>query len=481
MYPTIKDIHFVGIGGIGMSGLAEILLTMGCRVTGSDLKRSPVTNRLRRRGARIHFGHRAENVSSANPPQLVVVTSALAKANPEVAEANRRGIPVISRGEMLAELMRLKYGIAVAGSHGKTTTTSLVAAVLDAGGFDPTVVIGGRVKSLRTNARLGKGDFLVAEADESDGSFLHLNPTIAVVTNVDREHMDHYKDFKSLQATFEQFVAKIPFYGAAIFCADHPETARLAERFAKRGLTYGLREKADYQATAIRQKGWGSEFGVKFRGMALGRIRLNQPGMHNVLNSLAAVAVGRELGIKFSDIRRGLQSFKGIARRLELIYPRLRSGLAGLSRRAGGLGVPGGTPIIIDDYGHHPVEMKATLSALRSASKKGRIWVLFQPHRYTRTKDLFADFTKAFGEADEVVLSEIYAASEEPIRGVTGESLAEAVKKEKGGKGVSFVPRVDEIADAVLPRLRKGDVVLTLGAGDIWKAGRELAKRLHGS
>jgi UDP-N-acetylmuramate--alanine ligase len=460
MYPTLKDIHFVGIGGIGMSGLAEILLTMGCRVTGSDLKRSPVTDRLRRRGAKVHFGHRAENVSKTNPPQVVVMSSAVAKANPELEEARGRGIPVISRGEMLAELMRLKYGIAVAGSHGKTTTTSLVAAVLDAGGFDPTVVIGGRVKSLRANARLGKGDFLVAEADESDGSFLHLSPTIAVVTNVDREHMDHYKDFEALRATFEAFTAKIPFYGLAVFCADHTETARLAGGFGKRFVTYGMKEKADYQAVKIRQKGWGSEFDVKFRGETLGKIRLQQPGLHNVLNSLAAVAVGRELGIKFADIRRALGNFRGIGRRLEILHK--------------------GDVMIVDDYGHHPEEIKATLAALRPAIKKSRLWVLFQPHRYTRTKDLFAEFTKAFGRADEVVLTEIYAAGEEPIRGVSGAVLADAVKKEHGGKGVTFLPRVDELAEAVFPRLKKGDVVLTLGAGDIWKAGKEIAKRLHG-
>jgi UDP-N-acetylmuramate--alanine ligase len=458
MYPTIKDIHFVGIGGIGMSGLAEILLTMGCRVAGSDLKRSPATDRLRRRGAKVHFGHRGDNVSKSNPPQVVVVSSAVAKSNPEIAEAARRGIPVISRGEMLAELMRLKYGIAVAGSHGKTTTTSLVAAVLDAGGFDPTLVIGGRVKSLRANARLGKGEFLVAEADESDGSFLHLNPTIAVVTNIDREHMEHYRDFDALRETFGEFVGKIPFYGAAVFCADHPETARLAAKFPKRGFTYGIEKEADYQATSIRQKGWGSEFDVKFRGENLGRIRLRQPGLHNVLNSLAAVAVGRELGAKFADIRKGLANFRGIGRRLEVVHQ--------------------GDVMVVDDYGHHPVEMLATMKALRSAVKRGALWVLFQPHRYTRTKDLFDDFAKSFGSADEVVITEIYAASEEPIRGITGEALADAVKKERKGRAVAFVPRVDEIAAAVLPRLKKGDVVLTLGAGDIWKAGKELAKKL---
>ena len=456
IYPTLKEIHFVGIGGIGMSGLAEILLTMGCRVTGSDLKRSPITDRLRRRGAKIRFGHRAENVEA---PQVVVISTAVARSNPEVACALKQGIPVIARGEMLAELMRLKYGIAVAGSHGKTTTTSLVANVLDAGGFDPTVVIGGRVKSLRSNARLGRGDFLVAEADESDGSFLHLNPTIAVVTNIDREHMDHYRDFETLRRTFSEFVAKIPFYGAGIFCADHPETARLAASFGKRAVTYGIREKSDYQAAKIRIKPWESEFDVRHRGVLLGRIRLRHPGIHNVLNSLAAVAVGHELGMRFSDIRKALGKFRGIGRRLEKIHDN--------------------HILIVDDYGHHPEEIRATLDAMRQVAGKRRLWILFQPHRYTRTKDLFNEFAGAFGEADQVVLTNIYAASEEPIRGVSAEGLAEAIGK-KMKKAVRFIPRVAEIADAILPDLKKGDVVLTLGAGDIWKAGKELAKKING-
>lgn len=456
MYPSLKEIHFVGIGGIGMSGLAEILLTMGCRVTGSDLKRSPLTDRLRRRGARIRFGHRTENVEA---PRVVVTSSAVAHSNPEVMQALKRSIPVITRGEMLAELMRLKYGVAIAGSHGKTTTTSLVASVLDAGGFDPTVVIGGRVKSLRSNARLGRGDYLVAEADESDGSFLHLNPTIAVVTNIDREHMDHYRDYEALRKTFAEFVAKIPFYGVAIFCADHPETRKLAAGFSKRGFTYGIQEKADYQALRIRLKAWESTFDVRFQGEMLGRIRLRHPGIHNVLNSLAAVAVGRELGMRFTDIRRALAKFRGIGRRMEVVCK--------------------GPVTIIDDYGHHPTEIKATLMAVRRISPKGRLWVLFQPHRYSRTKDLFEEFSKSFGEADQVVLANIYAASEQPIRGVSAQALAEAIGK-KTKKAVRFIPRVDEIADAILPDLKKGDVVLTLGAGDIWKAGKELAKRIDG-
>lgn len=453
MYPTLKDIHFVGIGGIGMSGLAEILLTMNCRVTGSDLKRSPVTDRLRRRGARIFFGHRADHVDKA---QVVVTSSAVSKSNPEVAQALKTGVPVIARAEMLAELMRLKYGIAVAGSHGKTTTTSLVATVLEAGGLDPTMIIGGRVRSLRSNAKLGKGDFLVAEADESDGSFLYLAPAIAVVTNIDREHMDHYRDFEALRETFEKFVSKIPFYGLGVFCADHPETARLASRMTRRAVTYGLREKADYQVKDIHQKGWGSEFEVRFQGQSLGNITLNLPGLHNISNSLAAIAVGRELGVSIKDIRRALSTFRGIGRRLEKV-------------REDGI-------LVVDDYGHHPTEIQATLKAVRSVIGNRRLHVLFQPHRYTRTKDLFADFVSSFDEADSLTVTEIYAAGEEPIHGVSSALLVEEIRKNFKGK-LNYVPMVSEIPQMILPELQEGDFVLTLGAGDIWKAGREIAKK----
>ncbi len=437
-----------------MSGLAEILLTMNCRVTGSDLKRSPITDRLRRKGARIYFGHRPENIGKA---QVVVTSSAVSKKNAEVDQAIKSGIPVIARAAMLAELMRLKYGIAVAGSHGKTTTTSLVASVLEAGGLDPTMIIGGRVKSLRSNAKLGKGDFLVAEADESDGSFLHLDPTIAVVTNIDREHMDHYRDFEALRETFEKFISKIPFYGLGVFCADHPETGRLASLFTKRGVTYGLREKADYQVKDVRLKGWGSEFEVKYQGQSLGKMKLNLPGLHNVSNSLAAIAVGRELGVSMKDIRRALSNFRGIGRRLEKVHE--------------------GTITIVDDYGHHPVEIQATLKAVKDIAGSKKVWVLFQPHRFTRTKDLFEDFVNSFDEADALVVSEIYAAGEDPIRGVSGASLVEAIQKGNKGKSVQFVSSVSSMADLVLPQLQEGDFVLTLGAGDIWKAGRDISKK----
>lgn len=476
MYPTLRDIHFVGIGGIGMSGIAEILLTLGCRVSGSDVKSSPVTNRLKRRGAKVYIGHRSENLKKA---QVVVISSAVSKHNPEVLSAHKEGIPVIARAEMLAELMRLKYGIAVAGSHGKTTTTSLVASILNQGGLDPTMVIGGKVRNFRTNARLGKGDYLVAEADESDGSFLHLNPTIAVVTNIDREHMDHYRDFEALKKTFEEFSAKIPFFGVAVFCADHPETARLAEHFTKRKVTYGIEKKADYQAKKIHLKGWGSEFDVTHGEHMLGKVYLNLPGMHNVLNSLAAIAVGCELGVKFSDIRTALKEFRGIGRRMELVYPSsARSGLAGLVR--GGLGGMGAaqTPIIIDDYGHHPEEIRATLSALRQVMGKKKLWVLFQPHRYTRTKDLMDDFPPAFEQADHIVVTEIYAASEEPIQGVNGEVLAQTIQKYFPEKEVMCVPQVSDIPEVVFHKIQPGDFVLTLGAGDIYKAGYSIAERL---
>ncbi len=446
-----------------MSGLAEILLTMGCRVTGSDLARSPATDRLKRRGAKIFIGHRSENIGQ---PQAVVVSSAVSTSNSELKAARHKGIPVISRGEMLAELMRLKYGIAVAGSHGKTTTTSLVAAVLEAGGLDPTVVIGGRVKTLRSNARLGKGNFLVAEADESDGSFLHLNPTVAVVTNIDREHMDHYRNFEELKRTFAEFAAKIPFYGTAIFCADHPLSAGLAKNFPKRFVTYGVCEKADYTAEKIRLKGWESRFGVRCRDDVLGEIRLHLPGMHNVLNSLAAVAVGRELGMKFSDIRRGLAAFRGVGRRMERIYDK--------------------KILIVDDYGHHPTEVRATIQALHRAIRRRRMWVVFQPHRYSRTKDLFGDFTKVFDwavkdEGVRLILTDIYAASEEPIQGVSGRRLFEAVAKGKKKDSVLFVADVADIPGVLAPKLEKGDVVLTLGAGHVWKVGRALAERYERS
>lgn len=438
-----------------MSGIAQVLLNLGYKVTGSDLYRSAVTDQLRRHGAGIKIGHKADYLGEA---QVVVTSSAVRKTNPEVLEAERRGIPVIARAEMLAELMRLKYGVAIAGSHGKTTTTSLVASVLAAGGLDPTIVIGGRLKNLRSNARLGAGEFLVAEADESDGSFLHLNPTIAVITNIDPEHLDHYRDFDSLKKTFEEFAEKIPFYGLAVFCVDHPVVRELARRFGKRSVTYGLRETADFSASQIHAKGIGSEFQVCLRGKSLGTVRLNaMPGRHNVLNSLAAVAVAHELGIPFRFVQKALANFKGIGRRFEIIREK---------------------PItIVDDYGHHPEEIRATLKTARDVWHRRKLWVLFQPHRYSRTKLLMNDFATAFKEADHLYIAEIYAAGEEPIRGVSGRVLAQKIR----GRKARFVSGFSSLVNEIFPKIRKGDVVMTLGAGDIWKVGREISRRMHES
>lgn len=455
MYQHIQRIHFVGIGGIGMSGIAQVLLNLGYKVSGSDLRRSPVTDQLRRQGAVIRIGHRADHLGEA---QVVVISSAVRKTNPEVIEAGRREIPVIARAEMLAELMRLKYGVAIAGSHGKTTTTSLVASVLAAGGLDPTIVIGGRLKNLRSNARLGKGEFLVAEADESDGSFLHLNPTIAVITNIDPEHLDHYRNFDSLKKTFEEFAEKIPFYGLTVFCADHPVVRELSRRFGKRSVTYGLKEGADFSASHIRGDGIGSRFRVSFRGKSLGDVRLNaMPGRHNVLNSLAAIAVGQELGIPFTDVRNALASFRGISRRFEIIREKPMT--------------------IVDDYGHHPAEIQATLGTAKTVWPGRKLWVLFQPHRYTRTKLLLKEFADAFIEADRLYITEIYAAGEAPIRGISGRVLARRIRHPRA----RFVPTLPELTREVFPQLRKGDVVITLGAGDIWKAGKEISGRINES
>ncbi len=397
------------------------------------------------------IGHASQHLGEA---QVVVSSAAVSRTNPEIREAIRRGIPVIARAEMLAELMRLKRGIAVAGSHGKTTTTSLIAAVLTQGGLDPTMVVGGRLKSLRTNARLGKGEFLVAEADESDGSFLHLNPTIAVVTNIDREHLDHYHDFASLKKTFAEFVQKIPFYGLAVLCQDHPVVAELAAKFNKRKITYGLNasgEPPDWTATSIRRNGWGHQFTVRYQGRPVSSLVLSLPGRHNVLNSLAAIAVAQELGVPFGKIRKALAHFRGIARRFEIICER--------------------PVMMVDDYGHHPVEIKATLQTARELWPHRKIWVVFQPHRYTRTRQLLADFGPAFRSADQVLVNEIYAAGEEPIRGISGERLAKQIPRAR------YLPDLDSSLECLLQSVKRGDVVMTVGAGNVWKVGRELAKQ----
>ncbi|HEX5033159.1 MAG TPA: UDP-N-acetylmuramate--L-alanine ligase [bacterium] len=451
MFQRYQNLHFVGIGGIGMSGIAEVLLNLGYRVSGSDQKRSSITSRLKKQGAKIHYGHKAGHVDGAH---VVVISSAVKESNPEVAAARKQGIPVIPRAEMLAELMRLKYGVAVAGSHGKTTTTSLVGQILSGAGLDPTLVIGGRVNSLRSNAKLGKGEFLVAEADESDGSFLKLNPTVAVITNVDPEHLDHYKDFEALKETFVAFANKVPFYGAIVACADHPVVQELIPRFQRKVVTYGLENAADYSAEGLFQEGLRQRFTVYFRKEKLGEVLLQSPGRHSIANALAAIAVGRELDIPFRKIAAALRGFRGIERRFQLLC---NNGIT-----------------VIDDYGHHPVEIRATLKALREAFPKRRLVTLFQPHRYTRTRDLFQDFTQAFGEADKIFLTEVYAAGEEPIVGVSSRSLFDAMDQQK----VVYHPDKQSLAAAVAEQTEKGDVVLTLGAGDITKIGHDLAKRL---
>ncbi|MGH7395023.1 MAG: UDP-N-acetylmuramate--L-alanine ligase, partial [Candidatus Methylomirabilales bacterium] len=442
MFKRIRRIHFVGIGGVGMSGIAEVLHNMGYEVSGSDAKASEVTGRLEALGIRVFIGHRAEQVAGAD---VVVRSSAVEVDNPEVLEAKQRLTPVIPRAEMLAELMRLKYGVAVAGTHGKTTTTSMVASVLARGGLDPTMVIGGRLKSLGSNARLGRGDFLVAEADESDGSFLKLSPTIAVVTTVDEEHLDYYRDLEHIKETFLQFINKVPFYGSAILCLDQENIQALLPRVEKRFVTYGLKGQADLMARDITLKAMRSEFTVLRHHEPLGSLRLQVPGLHNVYNALAAVAVGLDLELAFPLIREGLEEFTGVDRRFQI---------KGTVRDI----------LVVDDYGHHPAEIQATLAAAKAGFDR-RVVVLFQPHRYTRTQKLLREFFTAFYQADVLLVTEIYAAGEAVIPGVSGRQIAEGVARH-GHRDVTFVPDKGRLAGAVLHRLAPGDLVLTLGAGD---------------
>jgi UDP-N-acetylmuramate--alanine ligase len=455
VFRSIQHVHFVGIGGSGMSGIAEVLLNLGYTVSGSDLKRSAVTDRLVKLGARFEEGHEASHLQGAH----VVVTSTAVKAdNAEVLEARRLGVPVIPRAEMLAELMRLKYGVAVAGSHGKTTTTSMVALVLDKGGLDPTVVIGGRLGVLGSGARLGKGDFMVAEADESDRSFLKLSPTVAVVTNIDREHLDAYRDLRDIQEAFLGFVNKVPFYGAAVLCLDDAPVQDILPRVERRVVTYGLTPQAHVSARDLAVDAAGSRFTATLGGETLGAITLAVPGRHNVVNSLAAVAVGSDLGVSFDAIREGLESFTGVDRRFQV------------------RGEAKGGVTVIDDYGHHPTEIKVTLEALKTRAGARRTVVLFQPHRYTRTQALWDDFSRAFHVADVVLLTDIYAASEEPIPGVTAEALAASVV-ERGHRHASYAGDLKAATDRLAAEVEDGDVVLTLGAGSVWTAGEELLRR----
>jgi UDP-N-acetylmuramate--alanine ligase len=453
VFRRIQHIHFVGIGGSGMSGIAEVLLNLGYTVSGSDLKHSATTERLESLGARVHEGHAAGHVAGAH---VVVVSTAVDAANPEVLEARRLGVPVIPRAEMLAELMRLKYGVAVAGSHGKTTTTSMLALVLDRGGLDPTVVVGGRVGVLGSGARLGRGEFLVAEADESDRSFLKLSPTIAVVTNIDREHLDNYQGLADIQEAFLGFVNKVPFYGAAVLCLDDAPVQDILPRVQRRVVTYGLSPQAEVSARGVQIDPRGSRFDVVAQGRDLGGISLRVPGAHNVSNALAAVAVGLDLGLSFESIRNGLEAFAGVDRRFQM-----RGEVDGVT--------------VIDDYGHHPTEIRVTLETLRRYSGTRRTLVLFQPHRFTRTQALWDDFSRAFHLADVLLLTDIYAASERPIPGITSERLAEAIA-ERGHRQVSYAGPLDRATAALLEAVRQDDVVLTLGAGSVWTAGEELLR-----
>jgi UDP-N-acetylmuramate--alanine ligase len=458
MYKKIEIIYFVGIGGVGMSGIAEVLKNLGYEVRGSDLKESEITGRLRSLGITVNRGHRAENVHDAH---VVVVSSAVSEDNPEVKAARERSIPVIPRAEMLSELARLKYGVLIAGAHGKTTTTSLIASVFASVGIDPTVVIGGKLKGVGSHAILGQGDFLVAEADESDGSFLKLSPTIAVVTNIDREHMDFFGTIEDLKKAFLSFMNKVPFYGIAIICTDSEYVKELLPKIQRRIITYGLVNDCDLRARNITVDGVKSRFEAIFRGESLGYFEVPLPGSHNVCNSLAAIAAARELDIDIEKIREALRSFSGIQRRLEF------------KGEASGVRV-------YDDYGHHPTEIIVTLCAAKEAmgqergTAKGRLIVLFQPHRYTRTRDLLYDFFGALGNADKVVLMDIYSAGEKALSGINSRILQEGMKDR--GIDVEYIQEREEILAYLKQELESGDMLLTLGAGDVWEIGEEYLK-----
>ena len=454
MFKKIQRLHFVGIGGSGMSGIAEVLLTLGYRVSGSDLAASEATRRLESLGGMIFIGHRAAHVEGA---QVVVISSAVAPSNVEVVAARERMIPVIPRAEMLAELMRLKYGIAVAGAHGKTTTTSMIATVLAHGGLDPTAVIGGKLNRFGGPAKLGQGEFLVAEADESDGSFLKLSPTIAVVTNIDREHLDHYGDLDRIKQAFLDFMNKVPFYGTVILCLDEPHLQALLPRIEKRSRTYGRTSHADLTAREIAFGPKGTRFAAVLNGTDLGRFSLSAPGGHNVSNAMAAILVGLELDLPVEAIRDGLAQFSGVERRFQI------------RGEAGGV-------IVVDDYGHHPTEIRATLAGAKEGWGR-RVVVVFQPHRYTRTRDLFADFCTAFYQADVLVVTDIYPAGEAPIAGVTAQALTAAIR-EHGHRDATYAESREAAVERVAKAARPGDMVITLGAGDVWKVGAALLERL---
>jgi UDP-N-acetylmuramate--alanine ligase len=476
MYKKFESVHFVGIGGIGMSGIAEVLNNLGYTVHGSDLRDTETTRRLRELGINIKIGHNAGNLTNAD---VVVTSSAVSIDNPEVEAARKLSIPVIPRAEMLAELARLKYAILVAGAHGKTTTTSLIASVLGDGDFDPTVVIGGKLKGIGSNAKLGQGEFLVAEADESDGSFLKLSPTIAIVTNIDREHMDYFKNIDEIKNAFLSFVNKVPFYGLCILNGDNGYIKELMPRVRRRTITYGLNEGLDLVAKNIRSRGYSSMFDAELNGKLIGTFEAPLAGRHNISNCIAAVAVAGELGMKVEDIQRALKNFSGVQRRLEM-----KGSVNDID--------------VIDDYGHHPAEIMATLRAVKEAMLQSsgalpagrqvrsqesgiegqkpeqRLVVLFQPHRYTRTRDLLGEFIDAFGDADKILLMDIYSAGEKPLPGVNSELLYRGIKETK--LDVEYIEDRDQVQDCLDMELRGGDTLLTLGAGDVWKEGEEFIK-----
>ncbi|MDY6862834.1 MAG: UDP-N-acetylmuramate--L-alanine ligase [Thermodesulfobacteriota bacterium] len=454
MYRKVKNIHMVGIGGIGMSGIAEVLLNLGYRVSGSDMKKTNITSRLAGLGAKIKFTH---NESNGEDADVLVISTAIKDDNPEIAAAKKRKIPVIPRAEMLAELMRMKYGVAVAGAHGKTTTTSLIATILTLADLDPTVVIGGKLNVFGSTAKLGKGDLLIAEADESDGSFLKLSPTIAVVTNIDLEHLDFYKNLKRIRESFINFINKIPFYGLSIICHDDKNIRDLIPAIEKRFITYGLSNNATLKAINIRQQGIKISFNVIWNGKNLGKINMKLPGIHNIYNALASICVAVEFDIDFKIIKEGLENFSGVERRFQI---------KGRGKKV----------LFIDDYAHHPTEIKATLEAAREL-KKGEIHVIFQPHRYTRTKYLFNQFPNSFNHADHLILTDIYPAGEQKIPGINAEILCQAIKK-KGHKNIVYIAKKEDIPDFLSEKLKPGDMVITMGAGNIYETGEQILKNL---
>ncbi len=455
MYKKNQTIHFVGIGGVGMSGIAQVLKNLGYNVQGSDISENPNVKRLKSMGVKVFIGHSPENINNAD---IIVKSSAIKDNNPEIIEAKNRGIPIIPRAEMLAELMRMKYSIAVAGSHGKTTTTSMIGVILNKANFDPTIVIGGKLDILGSNAKLGKGQFLVAEADESDGSFLFLNPTIAVVTNIDEEHLDYYKrGIEEIKDTFINFINKVPFYGVAILCLEDANIQDILPKIEKRTITYGFLKQADVRGENIFLNEFTSSFDVYIKNKYQGRINIKMPGVHNVLNALGAISVAYELEISFEIVKEALNNFTGVNRRFYL---------KGFYKNA----------MVIDDYGHHPEEIKSTLTAIKQAFNR-RVIAIFQPHRYTRVKALMDKFATSFYNADKLIVTEIYPAGEDKINGISGEVLYEKIK-EFGHKDVKFMKNFDEIVEYLTEVVEENDIVITFGAGDVWKIGEKLLKKI---